>query len=114
MMKWQVWQIIGNDDHVIAAFDEGELEKAHALADKLENDGWTGIHVALDVEETDEQYVFESGCSHQKVYENKQLMSNPPQQRWICASCGEEGIDVVGTLNWNQYEAVRKQFGKED
>ena len=101
-MQWSVRKSGNGLGTSIATFDAPE--QAWALAEKLKADGWTGISV----------YMVPDQCAHQKVYENKQLMSNPPQQRWICASCGEEGIDVVGTLNWNQYEAVRKQFGKGD
>jgi len=50
---------------------------------------------------------------HQKAYAPSMLMSDPPRQKWICTVCGAEGIDVIGAVPWNEYEAARKRFRKE-
>ncbi len=38
------------------------------------------------------------------------LCSNPPQQSWICSSCGKTGVDVIGTLSTTKYDEVVKKF----
>lgn len=110
---WNVWQIVKNEEHFIATFNTAE--EANNMADYLEEEGWSGINVSFDdgTVKIDKSFD-EDMCFHQKVYDNKQLMSNPPQQRWICKSCGEEGVDVVGKIEWNQYDELRKKFGKDE
>lgn len=35
-------------------------------------------------------------CNHDKVYDNQILCSDPPQRRWICACCYEQGTETIG------------------
>jgi transposase-like protein len=51
-------------------------------------------------------------CNHDKVYQNMILLSDPPQQRWICKNCGEEGRDTIGTLSSNEYQELKEKFSK--
>ncbi len=110
---WNVWQIVKDEEHFIAKFNTAE--EANNMADYLEEEGWSGIHVSYDVGNNGDEEILEraDGCFHHKVYENVVLACDPPKQRWICKSCGEEGIDVVGNIEWNQYDELRKKFGKD-
>ncbi|GFN32483.1 hypothetical protein PCURB6_27430 [Paenibacillus curdlanolyticus] len=47
--------------------------------------------------------------SHEKVYADYYLMSNPPQQPWICSKCGEQGNDLK-VHNRVTYEDVIRKF----
>ena len=49
-------------------------------------------------------------CIHKKVYQNKILLSYPPQRRWICELCDEEGIDTIGKYEdcIDKYEQRKK------
>lgn len=50
-------------------------------------------------------------CQHKKVYDNELLMSHPPQQRWICGTCGEKGIDVIASYqSIGDYSLTDKKF----
>lgn len=58
-----------------------------------------------------------TNCNHDKVYDNQNLLTSfPPQRRWICRLCGEEGVDPVGgpPLTFaNEYDVIKKKFKKE-
>jgi hypothetical protein len=48
-------------------------------------------------------------CPHDKVYSNSILCSLPPQIRWICRLCLEEGVDVLPCSPvTDEYEQLRK------
>ncbi|SCM94460.1 Uncharacterized protein BWINRASL_02137 [Bacillus mycoides] len=51
-------------------------------------------------------------CEHEKVYENRMVMSYPPKQNWICKKCGAKGITVIGIPVQKQeaYEEIKKRF----
>ncbi|MDD3141287.1 MAG: hypothetical protein PHX08_20280 [Lachnospiraceae bacterium] len=58
-----------------------------------------------------------SNCEHDKVYDNQHLLpSFPPQVRWICRKCGQEGVEVVGppASFANEYEAIWNKFHDEE
>jgi len=33
---------------------------------------------------------------HTRVYDDTVLLSYPPQRRWVCKECSEEGVEIVG------------------
>lgn len=51
-------------------------------------------------------------CEHEKVYENRMMMSYPPKKNWICKKCGAKGITVIGVpvQKTETYEEIRKRF----
>ena len=54
----------------------------------------------------------EDSCSHDKVYENKMMMSHPPKSKWICKNCGAKGITIIGypSRHKETYEEISKKF----
>lgn len=58
-----------------------------------------------------------SNCEHDKVYDKQHvLMTLPPQVKWICRKCGQEGIEVLGppTSFANEYESIWHKFHDEE
>jgi len=53
-------------------------------------------------------------CNHKKVYSNKIMCSLPPQRKWICEICGEEGIEQIGSYNdyIDRFSIVKEKFAK--
>ena len=54
-------------------------------------------------------------CEHIKVYESSILCSFPPQRRWICRECGEEGTEIAGApfTFADEYTRVKESFKKD-
>ena len=53
-------------------------------------------------------------CNHKKIYENRMLLSIPPQRRWVCEICGEEGIDRIGGYDdyVDKFTLTKEKFAK--
>jgi hypothetical protein len=51
-------------------------------------------------------------CEHEKVYDNKVLLTDPPQYPWICSKCGEVGRDRGEESSKETYDVIRKKFNK--
>lgn len=49
---------------------------------------------------------------HKKVYAEHLLMSNPPQQPWICSECGEKGVDQEVYKIITYADVIKKFSGK--
>jgi hypothetical protein len=53
-------------------------------------------------------------CNHKKIYAQEILCSIPPQRRWICEICGEEGIDRIGSYDdyIDKFKLIKERFTK--
>lgn len=53
---------------------------------------------------------------HEKVYAAHILTTYPPQQDWICRTCGAEGREIAMSSGRDQdaYDALVRQFRKEN
>jgi len=49
-------------------------------------------------------------CEHEKVFDSKYLLSNPPQVKWVCKRCKEEGYDIVGVYQDNARDYLMGLF----
>lgn len=61
-----------------------------------------------------ELHLFHRPCDHVKVFDLNILTSNPPQQRWVCTRCGDEGCDVIGIVEPNNYAETIERFRKDN
>ncbi|WP_170961929.1 hypothetical protein [Bacillus cereus] len=54
----------------------------------------------------------ENQCNHEKVHDNRIMMSYPPKMNWICKKCGAKGVTVIGipVQKTETYEEIRKRF----
>lgn len=53
-------------------------------------------------------------CRHAKVYQSAVLASFPPQRRWICSICFDEGTEVMGSYySVDSYEILKKRKESE-
>jgi len=51
------------------------------------------------------------GCHHKKVFSKRMLMSDPPQQDWICSKCGIMGRETIGHLDVGEtYADIYQRF----
>lgn len=49
-----------------------------------------------------------SNGQHTKIYADFWLMTNPPQQPWVCSECGEEGRDYEINERVSYEDVIRK------
>lgn len=49
-------------------------------------------------------------CKHDKVYDERTLLSNPPQYRWICSKCGYCGKDIGWDDPRPSYDDLFRKF----
>lgn len=64
------------------------------------------LHEAMTYEQMQEH-------THDKVYAPFQYPTDPPQQPWICRTCGIEGVDTLQTVfNGGEYDRLKDRFGK--
>ncbi len=54
-------------------------------------------------------------CDHKWIYENKILLSNPPQRNRICSNCGKEERIVCGIPEpyEDTYERIKNKFSQK-
>lgn len=48
-------------------------------------------------------------CRHEKVYENSLLLTDPPQRRWICRKCGEQGTGWTENIKGESYDEIKRK-----
>ena len=48
----------------------------------------------------------ENKCEHEWVFENRMLLSNPPQQNKICRKCKKTSTDTIGEMTTDEYSKI--------
>ncbi len=48
-------------------------------------------------------------CEHDWVYENRLLLSDPPQRNKVCRKCGMIGRDTIGEMQTDEYSEIMKK-----
>lgn len=80
---------------------------------KIEN-----LDIEAKVYDTIHKRMLKLYCVHEKVYSNEVLTSNPPQRRWICSKCGDEGTSFYTESlihsSTSDYAEIKAKFLKEE
>lgn len=48
--------------------------------------------------------------NHDWVFENRMLLSDPPQRNKVCRKCGERGRDTIGEPSKDEYSEIMKKI----
>jgi hypothetical protein len=103
-MKVKLWKNLEYKNHSHQALNTKKIESLL----KVSVSGIALNKLCLDDTHNKKQ------CNHKKIYAQEILCSIPPQRKWICELCGEEGIERIGSINdyIDNYKIVKEQFAK--
>ncbi len=81
------------------------------MTDKPKLTGGNIVDPGHETELTEEaEIVF--NCNHDRAFAPWILTSDPPQQQWICRSCLEEGVEILGSrspIQLENYESAKSR-----
>ena len=85
------------------------VEWIHKIDEKLSNLMWASAN--QEIFATSQSSI----CDHDKIYEDKILLSYPAKRNWICKKCGERGQEVIGEYyKESEYNILCEKFRKTD